>query len=46
VYDKGKGAGKAGEVGHVLYNRGMLNAMLTVESIRTARKIRQEADDR
>jgi branched-chain amino acid transport system substrate-binding protein len=36
VYDKGKGAGKREEVGQVLYNRGMLNAMLVVESVRTA----------
>ena len=36
VYDKGKGAGKREDVGPVLYNRGMLNAMLVVESIRTA----------
>jgi branched-chain amino acid transport system substrate-binding protein len=36
VYDKGKGAAKKEDVGHVLYNRGMLNAMLVVESIRTA----------
>src|SRR6267143_2044422 len=36
VYDRGKGAGKREDVGHVLYNRGMLNAMLVVESIRTA----------
>jgi branched-chain amino acid transport system substrate-binding protein len=36
VYDKGKGATKKEDVGHVLYNRGMLNAMVVVESIRTA----------
>ncbi len=36
VYEKGKGAAKQGDVGHVLYNRGLLNAMLVVESIRTA----------
>ena len=36
LYDKGQGAGKKEEVGYVLYNRGMLNAMLVVESIRTA----------
>ncbi len=36
VYDKNKGAGKWDEVGEVLYNRGMVNAMLGVESIRTA----------
>ncbi|MFN0040976.1 MAG: ABC transporter substrate-binding protein [Burkholderiales bacterium] len=36
VHGKGKGAGKKEEVGHVLYNRGLLNAMLAVESIRIA----------
>ena len=36
VYAKGKGAAKADEVGHVLYNRGMVNAMLGVEAIRAA----------
>jgi branched-chain amino acid transport system substrate-binding protein len=37
LYDKGKGtAAKKEEVGSVLYNRGMLSAMLTVESIRAA----------
>jgi len=37
LYDKGKGtAADKKEVGQVLYNRGMLSAMLTVESIRTA----------
>ena len=36
VYDKSKGTGKKEEVGTVLYNRGMLNAMLVVESVRAA----------
>jgi branched-chain amino acid transport system substrate-binding protein len=37
LYEKGKGtAAKREEVGNVLYNRGMLSAMMTVESIRTA----------
>ncbi len=36
VYDKNKGAGKREEVGQVLYNRGMIDAMLRVEGIRTA----------
>lgn len=36
VYDKGKGTGKKEEVGQVLYNRGMISAMLVVESIRVA----------
>jgi branched-chain amino acid transport system substrate-binding protein len=37
LYDKGQGtAAKKEEVGSVLYNRGMLSAMLTIESIRSA----------
>ncbi len=37
LYDKGQGtAANKSEVGQVLYNRGMLSAMLTVESIRAA----------
>jgi branched-chain amino acid transport system substrate-binding protein len=36
LYDKGKGAAKREEVGQVLYNRGMINAMIVVEAIRTA----------
>ena len=36
VYDKGKGAGKKEEMGAPLYNRGVVNAMLSVEAIRTA----------
>jgi len=36
VYDKGQGSGKKEEVGNVLYNRGLINAMVAVESIRTA----------
>jgi branched-chain amino acid transport system substrate-binding protein len=37
LYEKGKGtASRKEEVGSVLYNRGMLSAMLTVEAIRTA----------
>jgi branched-chain amino acid transport system substrate-binding protein len=35
VYDKGKGAAKREAVGEVLYNRGVVNAMFTVEAIRT-----------
>src|SRR4051794_29399851 len=39
LYDKGKGtSAKKDEVGSVLYNRGMLSAMLTVESIRKAQE--------
>ena len=36
IYDKGKGQAKREEVGHVLYNRGVINSMLTIEAIRTA----------
>ena len=37
VYDKGKGTGEDPKsVGTVLYNRGMINAMMRVEAIRTA----------
>ncbi len=36
VYEKGKGTGKAEEVGQVLYNRGMISAMLVVEAVRSA----------
>jgi branched-chain amino acid transport system substrate-binding protein len=38
VYDKNKGAAKKEEVGQVLYNRGMVNAMVGVEAIRTAQE--------
>jgi branched-chain amino acid transport system substrate-binding protein len=36
VYDKGKGAGKKESLGEVYHNRGMINAMLNAEAIRTA----------
>lgn len=36
VHGNGNGAGPDADVGHVLYNRGMLNAMLIMEGIRTA----------
>ncbi len=36
VYDKGKGTGKKEEMGAPLYNRGVVNAMLAAEAIRTA----------
>ena len=36
VYDKGKGAAKKEEIGSPLYNRGLVNAMLAAEAIRTA----------
>ena len=38
VHGKGKGTGPKEEVGSVLYNRGMLSAMLVVESIRKAQE--------
>src|SRR6266568_3785124 len=36
LYDKNKGAGKRESVGEALYNRGIVNAMLSAEAIRTA----------
>ena len=36
LYDKGKGAAKREAIGEVYHNRGMINAMLNTESIRTA----------
>ena len=36
LHDKGKGAGPREGVGEVLYNRGVVNAMLNFEAIRTA----------
>jgi branched-chain amino acid transport system substrate-binding protein len=36
VYDKGKGGGTKEEMGAPLYNRGVVNAMLSAEAIRTA----------
>lgn len=38
VYAKGLGKAEPGDVGHVLYNRGMTNAMLGIESIRKAQE--------
>ena len=38
VVSKGKSQAKAEDVGHVLYNRGILNSMIGVEAIRTAMK--------
>ncbi len=38
LYDKGQGLAKWEETGEVLYNRGLINGMLGVESIRTAQK--------
>ncbi len=39
VYDKGKAAGDGDNMGTVLYNRGMLSAMWSVEGARSAMKI-------
>jgi len=36
LYDKGKGAQKREAIGEVYHNRGMINAMLNTEGIRTA----------
>ncbi len=36
VYDKGKNIGPREKIGEVLYNRGVVNAMFTLEGIRTA----------
>jgi branched-chain amino acid transport system substrate-binding protein len=36
VYDRGKGAGKKEAMGEPLYNRGIVNAMLSAEALRTA----------
>ena len=36
VHGNDKGAGPEKDVGHVLYNRGLINAVLLVESVRTA----------
>ena len=38
LYDKGQGLAKWEETSEVLYNRGLINGMLGVESIRTAQK--------
>lgn len=36
VYEKGQGTGKKEEVGEVLYNRGMVSAMMGVEAVKRA----------
>jgi branched-chain amino acid transport system substrate-binding protein len=38
VYDKGQGTGPREEVGTVLYNRGLIIQMLTVEAVRRAQE--------
>jgi branched-chain amino acid transport system substrate-binding protein len=36
VHDKGQGTGEKKEIGQVLYNRGMISALLVVEAVRSA----------
>jgi branched-chain amino acid transport system substrate-binding protein len=36
VHDKGQGTGPKEEIGQVLYNRGMVFAMMTVEAVKRA----------
>ena len=36
VYDKGQGTGNKADVGEVLYNRGMVSAMMGVEAVKRA----------
>lgn len=36
LYDKGKGHGSKEEIGQILYNRGVINAMYNTEAVRTA----------
>jgi branched-chain amino acid transport system substrate-binding protein len=36
VYDKDQGTGKKDEIGEVLYNRGLVSAMMTVEAVKQA----------
>lgn len=38
VYDRGLGAGERSRLGEVLYNRGLINAALIVEAMRTAQR--------
>jgi len=38
VYDKNKGSSPPDKVGEVLYNRGLINAMITAEAVREAVK--------
>jgi branched-chain amino acid transport system substrate-binding protein len=44
VYDAGKAQGGGDQHGYVLYNRGMVAAMLAVEAARTAMKIHNTKD--
>jgi branched-chain amino acid transport system substrate-binding protein len=38
LYDKGQGSGKKEDIGDVLYNRGMVSAMLAVEGVKRAQQ--------
>ena len=38
LYDKGQGSGKKEDIGEVLYNRGMVSAMLAVEGVKRAQQ--------
>ena len=38
LYDKGQGVADKKDVGNVLYNRGMINAMFATEAVRTAQE--------
>jgi len=44
VYDKGLAAGNGDQVGYVLYNRGMYQALLTTEAIRKAQEMTGHAN--
>lgn len=44
VYDAGKSAGGGDQVGTVLYNRGMYQAMLAAEAVKVAQKMSGKAD--
>ena len=44
VYDAGKAAGSGDQIGYVLYNRGMYQALLTTEAIRKAQEIHGTMD--
>lgn len=44
VYDAGKAAGAGDQIGYVLYNRGMYQALLTTEAIRKAQEIHGTKD--
>ncbi|MCB1507481.1 MAG: ABC transporter substrate-binding protein [Hyphomicrobiaceae bacterium] len=45
VYDAGNGAGERERVGEVIYNRGLLEAVIISEAIRTAMELTGKTDD-